>query len=94
VYAGSALLMLRDDGCVMVLVGHCTRKDWAAAGIAATKTRGAKSQRVRNILLAMRPPNFAFQKRGAPFASLWALPRASRSTETCSEGAILYRTAL
>jgi len=51
-YAGSVLLhpalrgvvtqSLPVNGCVMVPAGHCTRKDWAAAGSAAAKISAAR----------------------------------------------------
>jgi hypothetical protein len=41
----------------MVLVGHCTRNDCAAAGNAAAQNTNKKMQVISNFLLVMRPPS-------------------------------------
>src|SRR5579864_3835961 len=54
-YVGSALVLARLDGWVIVLVGHCTRKLWAPAG-SATSSNSAAAPRRHNSTLDMSPP--------------------------------------
>jgi hypothetical protein len=51
----------------MVLVGHCTRNDWALAVNATKKTTTARKQKLLAFLLAIRP-TFAAPVGGCVFA--------------------------
>src|SRR5215472_1915178 len=53
-YARSALLL---PGCVMVLVGHCTRKDWALAPTVVSQTTKIGNHTWYSFLMTEQPPS-------------------------------------
>src|ERR1700682_3339853 len=77
-YAGSELLSWSvDDGCVIVLVGHCTRNDCARAGNASRASRTAGKPREINWWmnicdLRLHMPALAARQRARPWSSVQA----------------------
>jgi hypothetical protein len=59
-YGGSELLIPVPDrsGCVIVLVGHCTRNDWALAATVAKTTTRMEIQTRDDFLMAVQPPSY------------------------------------
>jgi hypothetical protein len=55
--SGLVLQLVPVNGCVMVLVGHCTRNDCALAATVAKATKRMGIQTWDDFLMTVQPPS-------------------------------------